>query len=269
MMFLIDPGKPRKPIGRLNPLIVHEARTNRLRSGRWMIRTFYAALLVSLLLASMTLHGGGEHPDLLRYMAVVLVSLQLGVVALVGPSLTASSISGEIEAGTFESLRLTLLRPGQVFWGKFLPAFGPAVLPVIAFAPAYGAICYIDTRYLLSLTRLAPVVLMAVATCCTLGLICSAFARSTPRATVSAYLIVISLFILPLIVMWTAGILVSTWAARWVWLASPLAVALSVLPGSDPDDAAQFPRHLALAVTTCALLLLIGRTRLSWLLRRS
>ncbi|MGH7215057.1 MAG: ABC transporter permease, partial [Tepidisphaeraceae bacterium] len=41
VMYLIDPRKKRKPFGSRNPLIAKEARTNNLRSGRWMIRTFY------------------------------------------------------------------------------------------------------------------------------------------------------------------------------------------------------------------------------------
>ena len=71
-----------------------------------MIRIFYGMFVLSLLLSLMSLSAGAEHADLLRYVFQVLVSFQLVGIAAVTPSLTTPAISGEIEANTFESLRL-------------------------------------------------------------------------------------------------------------------------------------------------------------------
>lgn len=118
VMFLIDPKKQRKPIGAINPMIAKETRTNQLRSGRWMIRSFFGALFVSMGLALMALYGGQtQHADLLRYVAGVLVAFQVGLIALVNPSLTSPAISSEIEGGTFEMVRLTRLGRGADLLG--------------------------------------------------------------------------------------------------------------------------------------------------------
>ena len=117
LLILIDPKKPHMPIGRRNPIMVNEARTNQLGSGRWMIRVFYVSLFLSMGLALMSLYGGTEHPDLLNYVVRVLIVLQMGVVLLISPSLTSASVSGDIELGTFELLRLAPMR-GDNFLGK-------------------------------------------------------------------------------------------------------------------------------------------------------
>src|SRR5688572_5693303 len=85
VLFLIDPKKTPKPFGTMNPLVAKERRTGSLRSGRWTIRIFYVCLFLSLALAVMALYGGVEQGDLLRYVAQVVVALQIGIIALVAP----------------------------------------------------------------------------------------------------------------------------------------------------------------------------------------
>jgi ABC-type transport system involved in multi-copper enzyme maturation permease subunit len=92
-LTLIDARKPRRPLGRLNPVFGKETRTSQLSSGRWMIRVFYGALALSMLLALMSLYGGVDHPDLLAYVSRVIVAFQFALVALVVPSLTSASMN--------------------------------------------------------------------------------------------------------------------------------------------------------------------------------
>ena len=113
---------------RILPTCWKRARPRRLSCGRWMIRIFYLCLVLSLGLAAMSLYGGIENGDLLRYVAQVVVALQVGIVALVAPSLTSASISSEIENGTWELLRLTPRGGGEIFAGKLLPSLVPALL---------------------------------------------------------------------------------------------------------------------------------------------
>jgi ABC-type transport system involved in multi-copper enzyme maturation permease subunit len=269
ILFLIDPTKQRKPIGRMNPLTVKENRTNQLRSGRWMIRIFYGALFVSMGLALMALYGGQtQHADLLRYVAAVLVAFQVGLIALVNPSLTTPAISAEIEAGTFEMLRLTRLGPGQMFWGKFAPALLPAVLPIVALLPAYGAVWFVDPTYLRPITLLVPVFALTAVLCCTSGLACSALADSTPRATVSNYLLVAALIVLPLFAWFAAGAYLDRSIASRFAIASPLVVALNLLPDGAPEIAHRWPQHLMVIGGLCFLTLVVARLRLGSLLRR-
>ncbi len=267
LMYLIDPKKKRKPFGRFNPLISKEKRTNLLRGGKVMVRIFYSALLLSMGLALMSLYGGSEHADLLKYVAGVLVAFQIGMIALVAPSLTSSTISGEIENGTFESLRLSRLKGGQIFWGKFLPAFQPAALPILALIPGYGAICFINPGYLTVLYVLIPVIVLSVALCCAIGIACSAFTANTARATVAAYLIVTFLFVLPAAGWWAmeAGVFPDGYKIAFL---SPLVLGLNLLPDSSVQILNLWPLHLMVIGGLFVLTLIVARIRLSVLLRR-
>jgi ABC-type transport system involved in multi-copper enzyme maturation permease subunit len=268
VLFLIDPKKQPKPFGAWNPLIDKERRTGGLRSGRWMIRIFYGCLFLSLGLAVMSLYGGVERGDLLRYVAQVVVALQIGIVALVAPSLTSASVAAEIENGTWELLRLTPRGGGEIFIGKLLPSLLPALLPVLAMLPAYGALCLVNAGYVVYLTRVVPIVLMAVLFCCLVGLICSSFIANVARATVTAYLIVAAVFVLPLLAWLAAGSQISERAAAHVAYLSPLVVALNELPGGWEGVRDLYAMHLWTIGVACLLMLVISWVRLNALLRQ-
>jgi hypothetical protein len=267
VLYLIDPKKKRKPFGRFNPLMAKEKRTSNLRGGRVMVRIFYAALLLSLGLAVMSLYGGSEHADLLRYVATVLVAFQIGIIALVTPSLTSSTISSELENGTFETLRLSRLRGGQIFWGKFLPAFQPAVLPILALIPGYGAICFINPEYLTRLNILLPVIVLSVALCCAIGIACSAFIANTARATVAAYIIVTALFVLPAAGWWAmqANILPGGYKLAFI---SPLVQGINLLPDYPALLFAMWRAHLILMGSLFVVTVIVARIRLAVILHR-
>jgi len=270
LMYLIDDKKKREPMGTFNPLLSKERRTNNLRGGRWMIRIFYGALFISLGLAVMSLYGGTEHEDLLGYVATVLVAFEVAIVALVSPSLTSSSVSTELEYGTFETLRLTPLSAGQIFWGKFIPSFLPALLPLLALLPGYSAVCFINNDYIAVLRQLLPVLVMAVAFCLTLGLTCSCFTNNTARATVTSYLITAVVFVLPLFAWWAAGNQLEAKLAYSLTLPSPLVMAMNLLPtpAASREIANMWPHHMILMAGLCVLMLIVSRIRLGVLLRQ-
>lgn len=268
VMFLIDPTAKRPPLGRGNPMLGKERRTSNLRSATWMIRIFYISLFLSLALAVMAMYGGTEHADLMRYVAQVLISLQIALVTLVVPSLSTGLVSSELENGTFELLRLTPLSGGQVFWGKLLPSLPPAILPMLALVPAYGALCFIDHGYVPNLLQILPVVLLAVVMMAIMGLTSSAWSRNTARATVVAYLLASSIVVLPMFVWWASDMqVISIVTARWIACLSPMVMALNLLPNSNPAIAQLGNVHLMTTAGICVVMLLLARHRLNSLLR--
>lgn len=274
VLFLIDPKKQPKPFGAGNPVAAKERRTSNLAGWRWMIRLFYGALFISLALAVMSLYGGAEYGDLLLYVSQVLVAFQIGLIVLVEPSLTSASVSSELESGTFEVLRLSPLKGRQIFWGKLLPALAPAVLPILALLPAYGALAYINAGYLVYFERLLPVVLLAVLFCCILGMTCSTFIRQTARASVTAYLIAAAITVLPFLAWWAAGQQLSNSAAAAIAFISPLVMAMNQLPlpsGANVDVASRiahlYPLHLWVIGGLCVAMIIAARIRISYLLR--
>ncbi len=269
ILFLVDPNKQRKPFGRFNPVIAKEARTNQLGSARWMIRIFYGALFVSMMLALMAMYGGQtEHGDLLRYVAAVIVAFQVAVIAIIDPSLTSPAVSAEIENGTFEILRLTPLTSSQIFWGKFVPAFLPALLPIVALIPAFATICFVNHIYISSFVMMLPVFAMSVALCCTAGLCCSAFVSSTARSTVINYFLVATVVVMPMVAWFASGTILEPRLAAWLAMPSPLVIALNQLPGGSPDLAELWRAHLIFTGVLVVGLLIVARFRLTQLLRK-
>ena len=268
LLFLIDPKKQPRAFGAWNWLTSKERRTGSLRSGRWTIRIFYLCLLLSLGLAAMSLYSGIEQGDLLRYVAQVVIALQVGIVALIAPSLTSAAICSEIENGTWDLLRLTPRGGGEIFLGKLLPSLIPAMLPVIALLPAYGALCFVNPSYILYLSRVLPVVLLAVLLCCMVGLTFSAFIANTARATVAACLIVAAIFVLPLFAWLAAGEQLSPMIAARIAYISPLVVALNTLPGGWEPVRDLYTLHVWTVGIACVLMLVVSWIRLNVLLRQ-
>jgi ABC-type Na+ efflux pump permease subunit len=197
----------------------------------------------------------------------VLVSLQIGIIALVTPSLTSSTISGELENGTFESLRLSRLRGGQIFWGKFIPAFQPAVLPILALIPGYSAICFINHDYISRLTLLLPIIVMSVALCCAIGIACSAMIASTARATVAAYCVVVLVFIAPAAAWWAMLTQVLPGGYKIAFI-SPLVMGLNLLPDSSEQIYNLWTQHLIVMGGLFVIAMLVARVRLAILLKK-
>jgi hypothetical protein len=268
LLYLIDPKKQPRPFGSWNPVAAKERRTGNLRSGSWTIRIFYVCIVLSLGLAAMSLYGGVEQGDLLRYVAQVVVALQIGIVALVSPSLTSAAVSSEIENGTWELLRLAPRGGGEMFLGKLLPSLLPAVLPLLALLPAYGALCIVNPGYVVYLMRVLPVVLLAVLFCCMVGLTFSCFIASTARATVAAYLVTAAIFLLPMFAWLAASQQLSGRVAASIAVVSPLVVALNELPGGWERLRDLYAVHLWLMGGACAAMLAIAWGRLNVLLRQ-
>jgi ABC-type transport system involved in multi-copper enzyme maturation permease subunit len=260
---------PRPPIAISNPLIINEGRINTVRSGRWCVRIFYGSVLTSMALALISLYGGGGDPGLLNHVTQVVIAFQIGVIALITPALTSASISSELETGTFELLRTTPLRPGQIFLGKLIPSLVPSLLPIVAFLPAYGTICYLDAGYIPYFLRLFPVLVLATIYCCTAGLLCSALFPQTARATVAGYIATAALFFVPLLAAWAASRALSERAASWIAMPSPMFVALNVVnlnPVKMPGIQI-WPMHLIVCSLVVLALLFLARVRLAVLLK--
>jgi ABC-type transport system involved in multi-copper enzyme maturation permease subunit len=270
LMFLIDDNKQRKPIGSFNPVVAKERRTNQLRGGRWMIRIFYGSTVLALGLSLMALYGGSENENVLVYIITVIVALQFGIIALVTPSLASPVISTEREAGTFEMLRMTRLGGGKIFWGKFIPALLPALLPMVAIVPAWVVISFVNDHYIQYAVSIIPITLLALLMCSTVAMACSAMSATSARATVLAYMIVAAIFILPMLAWWTAGSILAPRLAGWVAMISPLAVALDLRPGAEASAITRqyMVPHLITIGGICLVALLVARVRLWQLMRQ-
>jgi ABC-2 type transport system permease protein len=176
----------------------------RIRAGRWkaLLAAFFVVLLLFTVLLRAALSGVAEQE--LRSAGTVvfggLALFVLGLALLVVPALAAQSVNGDRERGTLATLQVTRLSAAEIVLGKFLAAWGTALvflaltLPLVAYAMAQGGVPL--GRVVVVLAVLA----LLLGTVCAISLFLSAVLSRTTTSGVLAYLAVFGLTVGTLIV---------------------------------------------------------------------
>ncbi|MBI2297709.1 MAG: ABC transporter permease [Armatimonadetes bacterium] len=194
------PRRPRRP-ARGNPLFAREFSApcrwlRRLRSSTWrrvlmllVVGLSYDAL-VGLLAWAMLVGDFTPDPE-------VVIVLALAAVCLLVPGTTAPAIAGERQRGSWDMLRVTRLRTGQLVGGKlagrvgYLLAFAALALPLVVVMVA-GDLEFKRADGLATLLVGLPTVFGLGA----LGLYCSARCRTVGSALGTAYAVAAGLVLL-------------------------------------------------------------------------
>ena len=174
----------------------------RIRAGRWKALLVVWVAALALFTAVLRL-AVGTIEDLDDDGAVVyggLVLLVLGLSLLVVPSRAAQSVNGDRERGTLAALQVTRLSAAEIAVGKFVAAWGTALLflaltlPMALYAATQGGV---GPARVLVVTLVVAVLLGTV---CALSLLLSAVLSRTTTSGLLAYLTVAALTIGTLIV---------------------------------------------------------------------
>ncbi len=186
LFFVIDPRRQRRSIPLLmNPILSLDLRT-RAAGVSNLIRACFGCLIFSIGIVIVVSGPFGEgNVDLIR---VIALSFQLGLITLIGPSLTIAAIAGEVEGRTLDSLRMTPLRPWTILSGKLFGALMLSIMLIVASVPVFFAILYIQEdfqpRYLTAMFSITAAMVMFALTA---GLFFSSVSRTTARAAAWAY----------------------------------------------------------------------------------
>jgi len=138
-----------------------------------------------------TIDGGISAPGSLIFEIVLAFVLFFAL--LVAPAFSANAVNGDRAGGTLAILQVTLLRPGQILWGKFLAswlaglAFLVASVPFLVFAILLGGLG--AGHILVALLMLA----VEVGVVCAVGVGVSALANRPLFSIVVTYLLVAAL----------------------------------------------------------------------------
>ena len=264
--FLVDPQRRKSGIPFfLNPVMVKEFRTRRFGRIHWLIRLVALCAVISLGLtvvtATRTVAWGPE-----RIVAAMVV-LQLALLLLLGPSLGAGLISGELESGGWVQLRMSPMSSWRIVWGKLMSVLWTLVLILLATLPGYVAMAFIQPELTTQLIHvcislaITSLMILAVSACV------SAFNRYTATSTATSYGVLLALL---------AGTFL-VWAARdkpfgkdiveRALMLNPAAGALSEmrLTGFETYDLIPQTWWISLTITAICLLLLGVQT---WRLTR-
>jgi ABC-2 type transport system permease protein len=169
----------------------------RIRAGRWkwLLGTFFLILLgfTALLRGALAQVTGEEvaFPGTVVYGGLML--FVLGLALLVVPALAAQSVNGDRERGTLATLQVTRLTPGEITLGKFVAAWGTALVFLALTLPL---VAYAMTQKGVPLTRVLVVTLviaLLLGSVCAVSLWWSAVLSRTTTSGVLAYLSVFAL----------------------------------------------------------------------------
>lgn len=142
--YLLDPKKRKRMIGGiLNIILAKEMRSKAFGRSVWVIRSMYALIVISLLLAFLPL---GQIAVIgIDTVVMTCVSLPLGMILLISPVLSSPAIAEEHEKGVFDMLRCTLLRPRTIVAGKMQVSCFFLVLLLAATLPTFFVLAYVST----------------------------------------------------------------------------------------------------------------------------
>ncbi len=217
-----------------NPVLIREFLTS-LRTKRASALAV-AFLLVLAGLVMLMWPEGGVYSLAAQSSQKLFITLSLGLLTMVclcAPAFTAVSITSEKEQRTYDLLYHTLLRPSQIMTGKFVAGVGYVLILIICSIPMMGACFILGGVSVFSVFKVYLIVTLAALFFGFAGLLFSAMARSSFRALIFCYILIMSVCGLT----WVPSVVLGLWAEsvhaiHLVRALSPYAAVLSVI---NPD----------------------------------
>ena len=191
--YLIDPLRRKPGIGdRSNPMLIKELRLGLITRANVAIRVFYTALVI-VGAVNVTVVWPGLFFSMRRYDQGIDAFLlaQCGLAALAVPLLMANAFIKERETGNMDMLRMTLLTPRQIVFGKLaagLTALAPLLLAITLAGLPLMVITAGLGRSLTVLLAGYPTLYVSTWTTACLALYMSVRAKRTTVALVVTYL---------------------------------------------------------------------------------
>ena len=195
-----------------------------------------------------------------------MVVMQVALLALITPSLSAGLLSSERESRGWQLLQTTPMSITRIVWGKLLSVILPLMLILCATLPGYVVMVYIEPGMKLQVERviicLAAMAVFAMLLSAAVG---SLFKR-TAAATAAAYGALLSICALPLLVWLGRDAPFGHKTVEAALSVNPIAAALSVIRMPGFQDYSLIPANwwfLGIGSITSLLILLAQTYRIS------
>ena len=260
-LWFFDPQRRTGLIGPLsNPVMVKEFRSSRFGRSHWMMRLIGGCLIVSLGLMLAASWGAMNFTS--RTLGEIVVLLQVSLIVLVAPTLSAGLISAELQNGSWQILQMTPLSSITIVVGKLLSAARTLLLIMLATLPGYAVMLIINPnqrrRVILALVCLVVIALVSVLVSAAV----SSLFRKTAAATAAAYAVLVSICGFGLLAWAGRGDIFSASIVRYCLWTNPLAAALSAVKAPGFTQYSLLPANwwFMAGLGVAALAVLIWRT---------
>ena len=265
LFFLVDPQRRSSNISSFaNPITVKEFRCRRFGRLHWLLRLVAICAVLSLGLTYATTAGTFDWG--VETIGGIMVVMQVALLALITPSLSAGLLSSERESRGWQLLQTTPMSITRIVWGKLLSVILPLMLILCATLPGYVVMVYIEPGMKLQVERviicLAAMAVFAMLLSAAVG---SLFKR-TAAATAAAYGALLSICALPLLVWLGRDAPFGHNTVEAALSVNPIAAALSVIRMPGFQDYSLIPANwwfLGIGSITSLLILLAQTYRIS------
>ncbi len=228
----------------VNPVVIKELRS-RMRGGRAFATL--TAVLFSLgafsyaiyRMAAVTARYSSTpmSPLIGQLVFGCLAFLELMIICIITPAITAGAISGEKEKLTYEMLLATPLHPASILWGKLLSALSYVFLLIFAAIPLASLVFIFGGVALRDMFKALVILVSTAVMLGVIGLFMSTLLGRSGRATAVTYAIVLLMLLGPLFTGVLIGTLRQTEPPRWALIPSPISALGSALsPSVNPAN---------------------------------
>lgn len=187
---------------KLNPIVKKDLKVS-ARSMRfsWSLFAYEAILTLAFLLVLVVIQEDSQsfysssnvYSDLVPLFPVIAI-VQLCIVALIVPIITASSISGEKERQTFDIMLTTCMSPLAIVMGKVISAvlrillFVIGSLPIMALSFVVGGMKWSNLVYYVLAITLLSIISGSI------GILCSAFSNKSITAVILSFCVYFGIY---------------------------------------------------------------------------
>jgi ABC-type transport system involved in multi-copper enzyme maturation permease subunit len=168
----------------------------------------------------------------------IMVMLQVTLLVLITPSLTAGLISTERESGGWVLLQMTPLSIWRIVFGKLLSVILTLALLLCATLPGYIVMVYIEPGYRLEVERVVVCLAITAVFVMLLSAAVGSLFKKTATATAVSYVTLLAVCAAPLLIWLGRGAPFGHTTVETALTINPAAAAFSVirLPGFAEYD---------------------------------
>lgn len=188
LFYLVDPQRRSAGIPSfVNPILVKEFQCRQFGRSHWLLRLIAGCGLVSLTLAYATTLGSSEWG--VEKIGAIIVTMQVGLIVVFAPGISAGLISSERESGGWDQLRTTPLSANAIVRGKLFSVAWTLILLLMATLPGYGVMIWIKPVLREQILQIMISLVLAMLFAAMLSAAVSSCFRRTAPATVTSYML--------------------------------------------------------------------------------
>ncbi len=235
LFFLVDPQRRSWSIGNwTNPVLVKEFRCRKFGRASWILRLIAICAVSSIALTYFA--ASGVQNWTVEMIGGLLVVLQMSLIILLAPGMSAGLIASEIESGGWTMLRITPQSSFSIAIGKLLSVGWTMLLVLLATLPGYVIMIYLkpilEQQVLMVVASLLLATVFTVTVSAAIG---SCFRKNTP-ATITSYSILTSLTALPILIWIGRDAPFGFRIVQNALLVNPMSAALSIMRTTGFED---------------------------------